>query len=128
MSLRNTVSLFGYPVCRKFSSVPRFSVFFVFFLGGALEMIQLRFSSSPFCYIMSRSGMGSEGHTLTLSIQHFLCRPWHCPPSRVPMKNGFREALVAHCMSEPCRFPFLDSCLKRFLWAYGVVDLALRPK
>ena len=28
---------------------------------------------------------------------------------------------------EPCEFPSLDSCQKRFLWAYKEVDLALHP-
>ena len=43
------------------------------------------------------------------------------------LKNGFGEAVVACDMSEPCKFPSLDSCQKRFLWAHEEVDLALHP-
>ena len=30
-------------------------------------------------------------------------------------------------MPEPCKFPFLDTCLKRFLWTHKEVDLAPHP-
>ena len=30
-------------------------------------------------------------------------------------------------MPGPCKFPFLDSCQKRFLWTHKEVDLALHP-
>ena len=30
-------------------------------------------------------------------------------------------------MPEPCRFPSLDSCKKRFLWTHEEVDLAPHP-
>ena len=30
-------------------------------------------------------------------------------------------------MSEPCKFPSLDSCQKRFLWIHKEVDLAPHP-
>ena len=30
-------------------------------------------------------------------------------------------------MPEPCEFPSLDSCQKRFLWAHKVVDFAQLP-
>ena len=34
--------------------------------------------------LVSSSGMGRNVHFLMLSIQHFLCRPQSCPPSKVP--------------------------------------------
>ena len=34
--------------------------------------------------IVNSSGMGREVHSLTLSIQHFLCPPWCRSPSKVP--------------------------------------------
>ena len=34
--------------------------------------------------LVSNSGMGRDVHSLMLSIQHFLCQPWHHPPSKVP--------------------------------------------
>ena len=43
------------------------------------------------------------------------------------MKNGFGEADVACDTPEPCKFPSLDSCQKRFLWTHKGVDLAPHP-
>ena len=40
------------------------------------------------------------------------------------LKDGFGEAVVACDMPEPCKFPSLDSCQKRFQWAHKEVDLA----
>ena len=31
------------------------------------------------------------------------------------MRDGFREAVVASDLLEPCKFPSLDRCQKRFL-------------
>ena len=30
-------------------------------------------------------------------------------------------------MLEPCKFPYLDNCQKRFLWTYKEVDLVPHP-
>ena len=43
------------------------------------------------------------------------------------LKDGFGEAVVACDMPEPCKFPSLDSCQKRFLWTHKEVDLAPHP-
>ena len=57
--------------------------------------------------IVSSSGMGSDVHSLMLSIQHFLCWPWCCPPSSGALKV---ERLLWHmtCLNHaslwlPCR-------------------------
>ena len=42
-------------------------------------------------------------------------------------ENGSGEAVVACDMPEPCQFPSLDSCQKRFLWTHKEVDLAPHP-
>ena len=34
--------------------------------------------------LVNSYGMGRDVHSLLLSIQHFLCRPRHCTPSKVP--------------------------------------------
>ena len=39
------------------------------------------------------SGKGRDVHPLMLSIQHFLCQPWCCPPSKVPWRMGFEKLL-----------------------------------
>ena len=36
--------------------------------------------------LVSSSGMGRDVHSLTLSIQHFLCRTRRCPPSKFPRR------------------------------------------
>ena len=39
------------------------------------------------------------------------------------LKESFEEAVAACDMPEPCTFPFLGSCRKRFLWTNEKVDL-----
>ena len=46
---------------------------------------------------------------------------FHLPTTALPtlqgaLKDGFGEAMVTCDMPKPCKFPFLDSCQKRFLW------------
>ena len=43
------------------------------------------------------------------------------------VKDGFGEAVVSCDMTEPCKFPSLNSCQKRFLWTHKEVDLAPHP-
>ena len=43
---------------------------------------------------------------------------------QVALKDGFAEAVKACNMPEPCKFPSLDSCQKRFLWTHKEVGLA----
>ena len=51
-------------------------------------LIQQKSSSSFFLQeaLVSSSSMGSDVHSLTLSIQHFLCRQRRRPPSKVPRR------------------------------------------
>ena len=49
------------------------------------------------------------------------------PTLTVALKDGFGEAVVACDMPEPCKFPCLDSCQKRFLWTHTGIDLAPHP-
>ena len=43
------------------------------------------------------------------------------------LKDGFGEAVVACDMPEPCKFPSLNSCQRRFLWTHEEVDPVLYP-
>ena len=43
------------------------------------------------------------------------------------LKNGFGEAVVACDMPEPCKFPSLNSCQRRFLWTHEEVDHTPHP-
>ena len=43
------------------------------------------------------------------------------------LKDGFGEAVVACDMPEPCKFPSLESCQKRFSWTHKEVYLAPQP-
>ena len=57
-------------------------------------------------------------------------RPLPQPPIPLlqgALKDGFGEAVVARDMPEPCKFPSLDSCQKRFLWTNNGVDPPPRP-
>ena len=49
------------------------------------------------------------------------------PTLQSAQKDGFGEAVVACDMPEPCKFPSLDTCQKRFLWTHKEGDLALHP-
>ena len=53
--------------------------------------------------------------------------PAMSPTLQGALKDGLEEAVVACDMPEPCKFPSLDSCQKRFLWTPKEVDLALHP-
>ena len=72
--------------------------------------------------LVSNSGMGRNVHSLMLSIQH-PCHPLPTtasPTLQGALKDGFREAVVACDMPEPCKCPSLYSCQKRFLWTFLV--------
>ena len=49
------------------------------------------------------------------------------PTLQGDLKDGFGEAVVACDISEPSKFPSLDSCQKRFLCTQKEVDLAPLP-
>ena len=42
------------------------------------------------------------------------------------LKYDLGEAVVACDMPEQCKFPFLESCQKRFLWAHNEVEFISR--
>ena len=77
--------------------------------------------------IVNSSGMGSGVHSLTLSIRHFLCLPERHPSSKVPCMMVSLGAVVACDLPEPCKFPSLDICQKRFLWTHKEVGLIPHP-
>ena len=64
------------------------------------DSAKILFQCFPQEAIVNTSGMGRDVHSLMLSIQHFLCQPWHHPPSKV----GFGEAVVVCDKPEPCKF------------------------
>ena len=45
------------------------------------------------------------------------------PTLQGALNDNFAEAVVACDMPEPCKFPPLDSCQKKFLWIQKGVDL-----
>ena len=47
------------------------------------------------------------------------------PTLQGALKDGFGEAVMACYMPEPCKFPSLDSCQKRFMWTYKGVDVGV---
>ena len=77
--------------------------------------------------LVSGSRMGRDVHCLMLSIQHFLCRPQHHPPSKVTWRIVLER--LSWCVTCPnhanLKFLSLGSCQKRFLWTNKEADLAL---
>ena len=67
---------------------------------------------------MSSSGMGRDVHSLMLSIQPATASP----TLQRSLKDGFEQVVVACDMPEPCMFPSLDSCQKKFLWTHKRAD------
>ena len=49
------------------------------------------------------------------------------PTLQGALKDGFRQAVLVCDMPKPSKFPYLDSCQKRFLWTHKEVDLAPHP-
>ena len=49
------------------------------------------------------------------------------PTLQGALKDGFGDVVVACDIPEPCKFPSLDSCQKRFLWTQKEVDVAPHP-
>ena len=73
--------------------------------------------------LVSNSGMGNDVHSLMLSVQHFLCRPWRRPFSNVPLRMVLeRQSWRVTCRTMQCKFPSFDSCQKRFLWTHKEVE------
>ena len=76
---------------------------------------------------MSSSGMGQRCALLDVVHPAFPLPTTASPILQGALKDGFGEAVVVCNMPEPCKFPFLDSCQKRFLWTHEEVDLAPHP-
>ena len=49
------------------------------------------------------------------------------PAVQDALKAGFGEAVVVCDMPEPCKFPPLESCQKRFVRTHEEVDLSPHP-
>ena len=45
--------------------------------------------------LVNSFGMDRDVHSLMLSTQHFLCRPWHRPPPKVPQRTVL-DRLLQH--------------------------------
>ena len=67
------------------------------------DSAEILFQSFLHEVLVSSSGMGRDVHSLTLSIQHFHCRPCTVSPTlRGALKDGFAEAVAACDMPEQC--------------------------
>ena len=88
---------------------------------------QTLFQSLLWEAIMSSSRMNRVISSLTgLSIQHFLCQPRYHPPSKVALKDGFGEAVMA--VDIPQLSKELGLMVIYLLWAWGAKQfLCLRP-
>ena len=92
-------------------------------LGGRWGTIQQRYASSLAC--RGRALCSSEWAGMSIfDVVHpaFPLLTKTLPTLKDALKDGFGEAVVACDMPEPCKFPSLDSCQKRFLWTHKEVD------
>ena len=64
---------------------------------------EILFQSFPQNALMSSSDMDSDVHPLTLSIQHFLCRPRRRPPAKVPTTASPTRQGTNHGVAHPPR-------------------------
>ena len=76
--------------------------------------------------LVSSSGTRRDVHSLMLSIQHFLCRPWRRPPYKV-LEEWFWRGCRGVLLVEPCKLPSVDSYHKRFLLTQKKDDLPPHP-
>ena len=74
---------------------------------------------------MSSSGMSGGRPLFDVAHPAFPLPTTASPTLQGALKDGFGKAVVACDMPQPCKFPSLDSCQKRFLWTHKEVDLAL---
>ena len=70
--------------------------------------------------LVSSSGVG----TVDVVRPAFPLPTTASPTFQGDLTVDFGEAVVAYDISEPCKFPSLDCCQKRFLWTHKEVDLA----
>ena len=68
--------------------------------------------------------MGRDVHSFDVVHPVFPLLTTASPTLQGALKDGFREAVVACDMPEPCKFPSIDSCQRRFLWIHKEVHLA----
>ena len=54
--------------------------------------------------VVSCCAMSEDVHSLTLSIQHFLCRPRRRPPLKAALKDDLGEGVVPSDMPESLAF------------------------
>ena len=89
----NTEHMFKYynPQNVQFSSVPWLIESLSHTEDDSAEILFQRFLQEA---NVSSSGMGRDVHSLMLSIQHFLCPPRRRPPSMVPWRMFFGEAVT----------------------------------
>ena len=95
---------------------------------GDMRTIQQRSSSSlfgrrPLWAVLAWTGMS----TLWFCSSGIFSADAASPTLQGALKDGFGEAVGACDMPEPCKFPSLHSCQKRFLWTHKGVDLAPHP-
>ena len=85
--------------------------FFFFFAGGPCEQFW--------------HGQGCPLFDVRVVHSAFPLPTTASPTLQDALQDGFEEALLACDMPEPCKFPSLDSCQKRFLWTHKQADPAL---
>ena len=86
-----------------------------------------RFSRNPIPVFPARGPCEHSWHGQTCPPCDVVHPEFPLPTTASPtlhgaMRDGFGEAVVVCGMSEPCKFPSLDSCQKRILWTHKEAD------
>ena len=92
--------------------------------GGTWQTIQQRSFPSLYCRRPLWAVLEWPGISNLWCCPSSISPPDHCvahPP------NGFGEPVGACDRLEPCKFPSIDRCQRKFLWTQKDVDLALQP-
>ena len=71
--------------------------------------------------IVSKSGRGRDAHSLTLSIQCFLYKPWHHPSSQVPWRMVLQRLSLHETFPNHASFPLLTDMVFHFCIFRGFV-------
>ena len=119
-------SVFSTKACegKRFISSVQFRPLINWVLGGwgrdiIDDSAEILFQSSLREAIVSSSGMDRDVLSLTLSIQHFLCRPRRRPPSKVPWRMTMERLSWRVTYPNHTNVRLLTGNVKRRKWLYS---------
>ena len=99
---------------------------------GSRDGHDRRFSRDPLPVFSAGGHCEQLWHGKEWPLFDVVCPALPLPTTSSPtlqdaLKYGFVEAVMTCDLLEPCKFPSLDSCQKKFLWTQKEVDLVPHP-